>query len=412
MVHDVYLKKYILGGITDKEKAQELLTMTQAGGDSGNDKQTADSTRIWPYGFTLLHLLAIQSPAVLGNMDLDYSKYKAPYLFDSFDKTPLHYLLEDYSKRKFNKAINKLVNYTLDWVEDDTLFPFSQRMKVLESLSSLLIHPKIKILSRLESSIAVRLLESFIQIPESKENRIDPTFYGVLADEIVICPTLRPYLNDSDRYNFLKKEKKKANKHKTLQENEDNFDQKNSTIRVSVGFLKLNYGLNSSDMKNFVTTFQGINDQAFFETKIVSVIIARLWNFHKYYHFALCIIYSVMMILYSVMVATGIDLSGGVVERNLGLDIAIIVLDAVLLVNEIFIQFRDDSKGYFKDVWNFIEFIYYWLLLSAMIYHLQASSMDDLVLAWLFGMSLFLGYLRWLSYFRLFEISSNNLRFL
>lgn len=88
---------------------------------------------IQPYNWNILFIAAIRNPNIISHFP-DPKELKLRSLVDSFDKTPLHYIL---AHKKMQASINMIFKYIINFLEDEERCPSYERARLMKSLSPL-----------------------------------------------------------------------------------------------------------------------------------------------------------------------------------------------------------------------------------------------------------------------------------
>ena len=318
-----------------------------------------------PYNWTVLHLLAIFEPQHTYTF-ASYANLKVPFLVDRLNRTPLHYLFShtniDYS------SVNTTFKYILDFLDDKTRTPYDL-IVTMDSLSS--------IFSEIITNASPSLVKRFLKYAYND-------VYTTHGDEI-------PRFGQADSKNCLSRslaltpDTKKAL-----------YEKGQNRITFQALKLHLDYNPTSDDMLKTATTLSGVNNEEIFSTKAVSSIVEHLWKSGRRFHLASALLFSVLMILFSVYVGLG--------ERTLGLEVSILIISCFFMVCKILQAYKLRMK-YLSSVWNLGDTVFFGLMIATIGTRISNNE-DELARSWLYSVVIIIGYLRWMSYLRLFDASS------
>jgi len=322
-----------------------------------------------PYNWTLLHLLAVFEPENLCKSP-SYSDFKVPFIVDGYGNTPLHYLIShgniDYS------SVNYMLKYIIDYLEDKDKRTAYESTLVLDSISN--IFPFI--MSKTSPALVNRLLKLCFATPSVPIGETLPRFGKkdtkcCLVDSPVLTPVVQSQVHEKGQ------------------------DQ----IAFSALKLKLDFSHLSDDMLNNVLTLNELDNEEYFRSKTISSLINHLWHKSRIFHGVVGLFFLALMVLVSVYIGLG--------ETNRGLEISILVLSSLFTIYEglqvVLLRMR-----YFKSIWNFVDISFFLLIIATMITRL-ADNDHELARHWLLSIIIITGYIRLMSYFRLFTPTSNLL---
>ena len=180
---------------------------------------------------------------------------------------------------------------------------------------------------------------------------------------------------------------------------EEMLERGQDPVVFKTSMLYLDYHSASDDMLCSVLTFRDMKDEDFFKSPAISGIVEYLWNKAQPALISAAILFSILMLLMSVYIALG--------ERVLGMEITIISIACLFLVNEFF-QIKTIRSNYLKSPWNFADIILFVLMISYIVTRFVNND-DPLGEGWVVSVIVIVGYMRWLSYLRLFDNTSNPL---
>ena len=322
---------------------------------------------ITPHYWTFLHLVAILQPTDIPLVAV-FSQFKMPFLIDRYGKTPLHYLLAhdnlDYS------TANTLITYILDYLDDCDKRNMYEYQSIIRSLSDLFPFITTKATPRLSH----RFLKLSYKKTPPRFNEALPSFgQDVKKHTFSSQPILQPEVEG-----------------KIYQPGQD-------LVNFKTNMLQLDYDATSSDMINTAKILADSDDEDLFKTPLIKNLLDHLWDETKPTMIAISLLFSALILLISVYIGLG--------ERNLGLEITILVLAVVFIMLEL-IQVRFLGTRYIQSVWNGFDLLFY-LLLFAFIITRFVDNENILALEWMSSVIIIVGYVRWVSYLRLFASTSN-----
>lgn len=131
------------------------------------------------------------------------------------------------------------------------------------------------------------------------------------------------------------------------------------------------------------------------------VLVEYLWDSSRYFHYMLLVIFSAFMVLLSVYCAMHRTTN----DRNVPMEIILFSGSGLLILYEILQLKFSGCSDYFNDVWNLSDIFGNLFIMSALIV-IWVGNTSEGVRDWLFAISLFFGYLKWLSFFRVARSTS------
>ena len=171
----------------------------------------------------------------------------------------------------------------------------------------------------------------------------------------------------------------------------------------------LDYDPTSNDMLALISTLKHVRDEEVFKSSIVAKVIDHFWRTSKNVFRVCMFFYSAFMVIFSVYIGLG--------ERNLGLEITIICLAALLTLG-VGLQLYTLRSYYYYDPWNVADtlentltFIFIGLKLGSTNKHIRELINDEngiLAQEWLASLIILIGYMRWVSYLRYFKSTSKT----
>lgn len=172
-----------------------------------------------------------------------------------------------------------------------------------------------------------------------------------------------------------------------------------SQIQAKYFRIPLNFNPNSKHLLQLMRVLLLLDCDEIFRTSAIRMLIDYGWRNSRNFIIVNSIIYSVSMILFSVNL--------GLKERHLPFEIVNFVIAVMMLFYE-FIQFSATPKIYIREIWNVIDVLAVNLRIAS--YILVWSGVDQSVFAWFVAFAFLFGYLRWISYLRIFKSMSKKIQ--
>lgn len=323
---------------------------------------------VTPYLWTVFHIAAIEHNNRIFNPNFGYSSFKVPLLLDYFSKTPLHYLAA-HSNLDY-LSINFMLQYIVEYLEDKSSRTYYEIEQVLLSLSSLFKF----ILNKANPKLKDRYLSLYYQ--PSRSTSPLPQFGDAetryLFSRIPVVDQL------------IQKEI-----HAPGQEG----------VRFRTVLLYTDYDVRSDHMFKTALILTSISTEETFQVSAIAKIIDHLWDETRPTIILSCVFYSCTITLFSVYIAFA--------QRSLLMEVTIICLAALSLAGE-GLQAATLKSNYFSGIFNVLD-IAYPVLMIVFIAMRMADSDDYLTEEWISSVAIILGYLRWISYLRLFKTTSKPL---
>ena len=315
-----------------------------------------------PQYWTLAHYVTIFRPETLPEL-LSDPEFEVPFMLDCYKRTPLQYLVAHPSFD--NSMANNLLEYILNYVERIAEKRSYEAHEILDSLSAIFIF----IIMRMDPALVDRYLRLIWTQARAPMNNILPK-YG--KSETRLC-----YLPASTILTQTQK---------TL------FEQGLDQITFKVIRLPLDYSINSDQMHNLAFALTHTKNEDYLKITAVSSIINYLWLEAQPFLRIMALIYSLFMILLSADVA--ID------DRNLGLEVVVVCL-ALGLVGSEAIQMWKLGRHYL-NIWNIADLTT--LLLTIIFFIIRFAGAGDVFMQQsFFSVILIFGYVRWISFLRIFD---------
>lgn len=297
-------------------------------------------------------------------------------MLDLFSNTPLHYLL--FSCRLVDYVlVNTLFEYILDYLEDTERRAPMEITRIMKSLTPLL--------SIITSKINPRLRDRYFHLCCQRPASVDP---------------LQQFGDAQTRYTF------RTTPVVTLEVNAEIYRSGQDKITFLATMPYLDYKPTSDDMLNLTRSLTAIKTEEAFQTAFVERIIEYLWEETWSVTLICSLVYSVYMLLFSVYI--------GIEKPYLAYEIVILCMTCFLLVAEGLQAYLLRSR-YFQDVWNAADLVQGFLVLVFIAlringdHHSEAYQSKQRVLAeqWVSSLAILSGYLRWISYLRIYQPTSN-----
>ncbi len=261
----------------------------------------------------------------------------------------------------------------MDYLEDKDITP-SDFQKTISSLSNIIPY----IFTKLTFGLIKRFLTISLKEPFTSYNETIPYLYGsgnkILAVDF-------PILNED-----------------VIQEV---YSPKgDDLIKFQALTLNLNYNLLSDDTFDMILTLDQFENEDIFRLRTVSFFIDYCWERTVSHHIKLGVLFSTLMILLSAYVSLD--------QSNIILELAITACSVLVLIYEI-LQMYVLRKTYFTSPWNWTDIIFSILVLVFMFMRIMDIDSEFFVDSGLYLVCLLIGYLRWVSYLRLFSSTSKNI---
>ena len=319
----------------------------------------------YPHKWTLLHLLCIFQTKLIAPLTAD-PEFKSPFLVDRYGKTPLHYVLA-HEKLDFS-LLNNVAEYMLRHLQDENC-PVYERQITIDSITNILA----LIMDKLKPALTVQYLKLFSSRSSDIHNYKAPEF-GKPVKKKTFSTT--PVVDSAIEKRIYKR-------------GEDE-------VQFKTLALNFDYNPRSEDMLEVAFILATTKNEDFLRTQAISNLVDHLWDATKFTNSFMALWFSIMMILFSVYIGVG--------RRILGLEITIIVMVILAFGAEI-IQMKMLKEKYFESLWNWIDLVQL-LLTFAFIVARFCNFDNNLARSWVITFIIILGYVRWISYLRLFTPTS------
>lgn len=330
---------------------------------------------IYPYRWNFFHLIS----KFYSRRDLVIScaQFELPLLIDSFNHTPLHYLL---NKREIDFGlINGLLeNYC------DLILKHPNRDKIVQSLTI-----DLPAILRINTSEVAYFLRIGVGKPLTYGNEDIPHF-GKLKHNVDSKFLIGKYQTFTPEI--------KAEILHTEEEEEEESERVDAKPMIAISVLKfyLNYDPHSKDMLRLIKALKRVTNEDIFKSQAASILTQYLWTKNRYIHYVLTILFSILMILLSIYSAFEF--------RSTPLEVIILTLSLLFFLYELFQLHFTPFKIYLTQIWNLFNIIFTTILIITIV--LQWISLPQYTKNVLISISLFFGYIKWISYFRVIDQTS------
>jgi len=325
---------------------------------------------ILPFHWTTLHTVSIFAHHDFILEMPEYSQFKMPFLVDSFNQTPLHYLV---AQKNVNFiSANIILRYICDFMEDCQFQNPIEFQHIVGSLSSLLPY--------IFTKIEVKLRQRFFLLAYTKTPAPScfpvPLFGDILSEAALFSDS--PVLT-------LETREKIWNAQGTAQ------------IEFCSNFLYLDYDILSQDMKNVTDCLKKQKGQDIFTTPAIAGLIDYLWQQAEKPLLIFFALYSAFIIALSVYLTFD--------DGSLAYEITLLVASVLFTANE-FWQMSHLKKNYLEDIWNWLDLTQL-LLTIAFLGTRLVDNENGLARAWMSTVIIVLGYVRWISLLKIFKPTRN-----
>ncbi len=325
---------------------------------------------VLPFRWTILHLVSLHANHDFIAKMPEYKKFKMPFLLDSFDRTPMHYLIVQKNLR--SSTINVLFRYICDYLDDCYLKNQHEFQKIIESLTSLLPF----ILQKIEAKLRCRFLQIACTKSSIPHGKPLPVFGTIESESTIFCRT--PVLVQETREQIW-------------------GEQGTTQIEFRSNYLYLDYNILSQDMKEVVADLKEQDGEEIFKAPAISTLIDHLWEQAERSLFLFFTLYSAFIIALSVYLTFN--------DRSLPYEIILIIAAGVLTANE-FWQIYNLTKDYLRSPWNWIDLAQLLLTIAFLITRITDNE-NELARAWMSTIIVIFGYLRWISLLKIFKPTRN-----
>jgi len=334
--------------------------------------QRSQSLIVYPFTWNILHIAASQANYPFLKYLPDYSEFKAPFLLDHFSKTPLHYLLAQ--EKIHYDSVNKILKYTCDYLEDHFQENAYQVQQILKSFTPLFWF----ILTKTDLKIRQRFLDiCFINPPVPYGKKI--LSFG---EDIEEGETEQFYESLDSIYPAI----------------EDISQEGDQQIDYRMTMFNMDYDILSQDMQKMVKCLLEQKDFGIFKTSLIKAHIDYLWNQSSKALRTFFFVFSAFIALLFLYITNR--------ETFWGFDLAVFSFSSLFLFAEVQ-QIRSiGGENYFKGFWNLSNITHLFLTKILILTRLFDLS-SDWTQTWIANLVLMSGFLRWISYLRIFKPTSN-----
>ena len=286
-------------------------------------------------------------------------------LLDLSNKTPLHYLIAQ--RTLDHPCINFMMQYIVDYIQDKDARSEYEVEQLHLSISSL-----------------------FKFIIEKADPKIKDQYLELCCQSLTVSEPLPQFGQANSRNTFSTTLSVGSSVYNNLHKPGE------ERISFSTTMVHQEYSVTSDNMFQIALILASIKNKDTFKTKMVVKLVDHIWENVQVVIIISGIYYSIVMIVFSVYI--------GMAERNLPLEILIIIFSAILLIAEC-LQVYHLRRRYIWSIFNIVDVITPTLTIAFV-----ASRLSDngvlLAQEWISSIAIMLGYLRWVSYLRFFKSTS------
>jgi len=325
---------------------------------------------IYPQNLNLFHIVAVFFPQKeLISFCLES---KIPFTGDFYGRTPLHFLLNS-DKIDFSNINFLLENF--DKLMLNTSDAYDVMAEVTRDLPTIL---------RLSPSLVVNLLKYAVGNPLSYQNEEITHFGSIIGGtNRRSVPYRIPIFTPEIKSKLLDEEG-------------------NQLLSIKLVLLYMDYDLCSKDLLRTLHALESVDSEEIFKTKAISVLVDYAWAQSKRHLYVLMTLYSAFMVFLSFYA------SQTSAERSFWLEVVLLVSGCCFLLYETLQLVSAGIKIYATDVWNYVDVTGNILLLATII--ADWCDADKLSKQWLMTITLFLGYAKWVSFFRIIDQTRKLIR--
>jgi len=324
---------------------------------------------VQPFAWNILHIVALQgNHAFIKELPEIGNQFKVPFLLDRFGKTPLHYLIAN--RRVDYTSINCMFSYICDYLDQCYKSSIYEFQNIMKSLTMLIPF----ILNKLEPRLKERFLTLSLATSPVPFNQEPPPFGSANSTS---CFYDLPVLDEKSKSQIWRDGE--------------------TAVSCQTNFLQLDYNAHSQDMKVMVDLMIKQKSEDFFKTPLISKLIDHLWSQTLPALFMSFLAFSIYMSGLSVYICLS--------EGKLVYEVVLLALSGFFILSEV-LQMYDLGKDYLKNFWNLLDITHLFLTVAFLITRI-AKSEDDLARAWIATIVILLGYLRWVSFLRIFQQTRN-----
>jgi len=325
---------------------------------------------VLPFRWNILHIVSVYANHGFIEKMPAYSQFKVPFLVDSFNHTPLHYLIAH--KNVNSITVNIMFRFICDYLEDCHLknpHEFEQIVKSVTPLFPL-------IFQRIETKSRHRFLRIIYAKSPAPCGLPLPTFGNFISRDAVFSDS--PVL---------------------IQETRDKIwnDQGTTQVEFRSNFLHLDYDILSQDMNSMVNCLKEQESEEIFKLPVIMRLIDHLWRQAATPLMIFFALYSAFIIALSVYLTFD--------DRSLPFEIALLAVSVLFTVNE-FWQVFHLRMSYLESLWNWLDLAHLLLTISFLITRI-ADDENELARAWISAIIIIFGYIRWISLLKIFKPTRN-----
>jgi len=327
---------------------------------------------VLPFRWNILHIVSVYANHDFIEKMPEYSQLKVPFLLDSFNHTPLRYLIAH--KNVNSITVNIMFRYICDYLEDCYLKSPHEFQRIVESLTPLLPF----IFQRIETKSRHRFLRIIYTKSPAPYHVPLPTFGNIISEDALFSDS--PVL---------------------IQETRDKIwnDKGTTQVEFRSNFLHLDYDVLSQDMKSMIDCLKEQEGEEFFKLPVIVRLIDQLWGQAATPLMIFFALYSAFIIALSVYLTFD--------DRSLPYEISLLAVSVLFAANEVWQVFHL-RMSYLESVWNWLDLAHLLLTISFLITRI-ADDDNELARAWISTIIIVLGYVRWISLLKIFKPTSNLL---
>ena len=320
---------------------------------------------IYPFQWSLLHLMAcFEQHKIISKMDLKLSS--AYFLPDVYGNTPLHYI---FSHRGVDHTSARLIfRAMIEFLRTCNSVDYFVIMKSLTAILPNLIKISSLELQSAFFEIAFKTCVSHNQAPLPHFGEITHNNCFRSSGTFVSTEVLAGVYNKGQ-----------------------------DAVEFKVNPFLMDYNITSNDMLNISLTLSEVQDQDIFEHPVIVNLIDHLWKETYRASLLIFLLFSCFMTLISVYI--------GLQQKLLGMEVINLILAILYLIGE-FQQMRLNWRKYQHNLWNWTDVLFSGLTIAFFVARLVGTEYT-LVMQWIATLVIMIGYLRWVSYLRLFDSLRN-----
>ena len=320
---------------------------------------------IYPFQWSLLHLMAcFEQHKIISKMDLKLSS--AYFLPDVYGNTPLHYI---FSHRGVDHTSARLIfRAMIEFLRTCSSVDYFVIMKSLTTILPNLIKISSLELQSAFFEIAFKTCVSHNQAPLPHFGEITHNNCFRSSGTFVSTEVLKAVYNKGQ-----------------------------DAVEFKVNPFLMDYNITSNDMLNISLTLSEVQNQEMFEHPVIVNLIDHLWKETYRASLLIFLLFSCFMTLISVYI--------GLQQKIIGLEVINLILATLYLIGE-FQQMRLNWRKYRHNLWNWADVLFSSLTIAFFLARL-AGTEYTLAMQWIATLVIMIGYLRWVSYLRLFDFLRN-----